>query len=540
MADKRITDQVTDTTLSAGDYIIVDSSGEGTRKFDLGTKLSAIDTAITAEATAREAADSQLKEDLSQVEDIVYYEVLVDFATTSGKKGYVQANGNWSQNNNAKSYFVPVTEEDKKVKITANSNKATVIAFLKNDTVTNSTPPNYCDETSRIVLESSTTKEYDIPSDCGYICVMSKTAAASGFDPSEMVFVKAHTIPVISDEQITALFGFDFVTPPVINICGGIEQNIYWQNVIKGFNTKKAYCIETSAKTRNYDYFGRLTPAENASQSNQGFKIYFYPYNSGYRISSDTVSYNVVPKSSGTGLTKKILLIGDSLTFNAPLSKHLVDDLLTNDVMNVSLIGTLGTAPYLREGRSGWSPSDYVTGYEHGDSFTNAFWNPTSQAFDFSYYMTQNSFTGVDYVFINLGTNLGEHTVTEMVEALEEMVTSIHAYDANIRVGVWTPPPRALMGDGFLRGNDNTLDRVKAIIDQFKNRTGSRIYVVPVTLNVDPYHDFPYETVNVSSRNSSFQMVVSTDRTHPADAGYWKMADVIYNYIKYFGSLDAT
>lgn len=67
MADKRITDQVTDTTLSAGDYIIVDSSGEGTRKFDLGTKLSAIDTAITAEATAREAADSQLKEDLTYV-----------------------------------------------------------------------------------------------------------------------------------------------------------------------------------------------------------------------------------------------------------------------------------------------------------------------------------------------------------------------------------------------------------------------------------------------------------------------------------------
>ena len=67
--EKRFIDQVTDTALSAGDYIMVDSSSEGTRKFDLGTKLAAIDTAITAETTARAAADSQLKEDLSELYD---------------------------------------------------------------------------------------------------------------------------------------------------------------------------------------------------------------------------------------------------------------------------------------------------------------------------------------------------------------------------------------------------------------------------------------------------------------------------------------
>ena len=44
MADetKRIIDQDNDQTLSAGDYVIVDSQSEGTRKFDLGTELSAI------------------------------------------------------------------------------------------------------------------------------------------------------------------------------------------------------------------------------------------------------------------------------------------------------------------------------------------------------------------------------------------------------------------------------------------------------------------------------------------------------------------
>ena len=44
MADetKRIIDQDADTSLSAGDYVVVDSQAEGTRKFDLGSELSGI------------------------------------------------------------------------------------------------------------------------------------------------------------------------------------------------------------------------------------------------------------------------------------------------------------------------------------------------------------------------------------------------------------------------------------------------------------------------------------------------------------------
>lgn len=44
MADetKRVIDQTTDSSLSAGDYVIVDSESEGTRKFDLGTELTDI------------------------------------------------------------------------------------------------------------------------------------------------------------------------------------------------------------------------------------------------------------------------------------------------------------------------------------------------------------------------------------------------------------------------------------------------------------------------------------------------------------------
>ena len=49
MANKRIKDQTTVTTLQAGDYVIVDTeaSGVGTRKFDLGSALSGGGTGLT-------------------------------------------------------------------------------------------------------------------------------------------------------------------------------------------------------------------------------------------------------------------------------------------------------------------------------------------------------------------------------------------------------------------------------------------------------------------------------------------------------------
>ena len=47
MANKRITEQTTDSALVTGDYVIVDSQSEGTRKFDLGGELTDIKSDIT-------------------------------------------------------------------------------------------------------------------------------------------------------------------------------------------------------------------------------------------------------------------------------------------------------------------------------------------------------------------------------------------------------------------------------------------------------------------------------------------------------------
>ena len=44
MSDTRIIDQTTDTSLVDGDYVIVDSQNEGTRKYNLGKEIRDIKT----------------------------------------------------------------------------------------------------------------------------------------------------------------------------------------------------------------------------------------------------------------------------------------------------------------------------------------------------------------------------------------------------------------------------------------------------------------------------------------------------------------
>ena len=60
MSDTRIIDQTTDTSLVDGDYVIVDSQNEGTRKYNLGKEIR------------------DIKTDLSQLEE---YEIYVDGTT---------------------------------------------------------------------------------------------------------------------------------------------------------------------------------------------------------------------------------------------------------------------------------------------------------------------------------------------------------------------------------------------------------------------------------------------------------------------------
>lgn len=336
------------------------------------------------------------------------------------------------------------------------------------------------------------------------------------------------------------------VLPSKLRVCGGVEMNVYYPNIVRYLNTEKCQLVRPTSTFSNYGSFARWTPAADSSKSFDtkfGFSLVdTYAEN----ITSSVLSVSAVPKTTGNGVTKKVMFIGDSLTDADAFSAEIVR-MFEADGMNVELLGTLGSGANKNEGRSGWRAYTYVKCAQGSDDlknlgFTNPFYDPEKGGFDFSYYMEQQGYEGVDYVFICLGTNdtaRGNHkTEAELKELWDYMIDSIHEYDSSIRIGLWLPPTRSLMANRDRRAIDSSLWMNKWIISTYDNREDERLYLVPVYLNVDPYHDYRYQEVQVSNRNPDFKMVIDSDSVHPSSYGYYKIADVMYSYIKYFAYLD--
>lgn len=259
-------------------------------------------------------------------------------------------------------------------------------------------------------------------------------------------------------------------------------------------------------------------------------------------ILTKSFTYRSVLKTQGSGVTKKVMFIGDSITANGVYPGEVVN-LFANDDMSVQLIGTLGQSPARHEGRGGWSAEDYCTQSSY-NTYTNAFYNPTSHKFDFAYYMSENGFSGVDYVFISLGINdvykqtkpLSEAKYDAIVSYYNEMITSIRAYDSSIKIFVGLPILPA-NSDWALSYNAEItkaerLGLIQRLIQEYDGRESEGFVLVPLYCVVDTERDFPTESRPICARDVETVEYV-TDQTHPKTQGYYKIADVMYTYIKY-------
>lgn len=259
-------------------------------------------------------------------------------------------------------------------------------------------------------------------------------------------------------------------------------------------------------------------------------------------ILSKSFTYRSVLTTQGSGVTKKVMFIGDSITANG-IYPNEVKNLFDNDAMSVQLIGTLGQSPAKHEGRGGWSAEDYCTQVSL-NTYTNAFWNPSTSRFDFAYYMSVNGFSGVDYVFISLGINdvykqtkpLTDAKYNSIISYYNEMITSIRAYNASIKIFIGLPilPANSDWALSY-EADINKAERlglIQRLIQEYDGRESEGFVVVPLYCVVDTERDFPTESRPICARDSSTVEYV-TDQTHPKTQGYYKIADVMYTYIKY-------
>ncbi|ROI02948.1 SGNH/GDSL hydrolase family protein [Chryseobacterium sp. G0240] len=187
----------------------------------------------------------------------------------------------------------------------------------------------------------------------------------------------------------------------------------------------------------------------------------------------------------------------------------------------------------------------------------NNFYNPSTQKFDFSYYLssTGQTFSNNGWVILNLGINdMFSSTTLEdaaakvevMISKYNEMIASIKAYNSTIRIGILVTIPPAdqnAFGESYSVGQFSEMYRKTGLITwqnrlhkEYDNTTANnnRIYLIPAHLSVDTDYDFPTVARPVNADNTVTE-VVQINGVHPADAGNKKMARAIAAAFKYYG-----
>lgn len=275
-------------------------------------------------------------------------------------------------------------------------------------------------------------------------------------------------------------------------------------------------------------------------------------YKDGSVIGKKKCILKVAGMKFGKGISKKILIIGDSTTVCAQENNGKVEygqmgtSLLENfrdDVMKVEFLGTQGTYPYTHEGRSGWSTESY---FQEDSPFI------FNGIFDFSEYMKINNYKGVDYVFINLGINdlfqwiddkEAKKGIKETTHYYNEMIESIQSYDSDINIGICLTIPPGYSQDAFGGMYGTLIPRwkyknhyimwVNALIESFDNKQMRHLYLVPINTNIDTKYNMGMADIQVNARNTRLEeQIIPNGNCHPDETGYAQIADVYFSFLK--------
>jgi hypothetical protein len=275
--------------------------------------------------------------------------------------------------------------------------------------------------------------------------------------------------------------------------------------------------------------------------------------------SSKSVNSNLIIASSnaGNGETASIIILGDSTTNNGTVIEKLNTN-FSSDVMNVTTLGTRGTAPNNHEGRSGWKLNDYFTkeyiDYTDGRGHVaNPFYNPSTQTFDAAYYFANSGIAVPDFFIINMGVNdvfsftsdtALDSGIDQFISYVDAAITSLKAAAPNTKICICcTIPPnhsQDAFGKAYACGQtrnrckrNNTL-LVDRIIEEYDGRESENIYVIPIHTNLDTVYNMGMETLPVNARNTdvTYQSPILNGGVHPVASGYWQIADVYTASIK--------
>jgi len=306
---------------------------------------------------------------------------------------------------------------------------------------------------------------------------------------------------------------------PKIRFTQGLEEKLYYHNM-----------IALSINDINLNIGGQATKQDDGVVYNPVSTVsdgngYFYTvYDSNMSIVANSVngSTNRIYVVADNVQNCSALIIGDSIIAYGGIGQQLLS-MFAERNKTITLLGTLGTGDNKNEGRAGWKSSDYFTDKTY-DSVVNPFYNPSTETFDFSFYMSNNGYSSVDYVVLHIGANDLYNTpmsearaqIAETVGNICAMIDSILAFNPNQKIILELFSP--------VTKNTQYLDNIaqKEIRAKFTNCNAVLMY------EVTKYND----KVRVS--NDYLVLDPNTDiadNIHPNAGGFVKLGKALFSQI---------
>lgn len=345
----------------------------------------------------------------------------------------------------------------------------------------------------------------------------------------------------------------EIVAPPYVYAVQGRECNVYIDNLHLS-DAKDWLHNFDAAISGSQQQNERWTWTPTEALASGALSVAVHDKTSGALVSSKTMQQRAAASDAGTGLTKKVLVIGDSL-INAGVITQTLLDIAATDAMKVTLLGTRSTtsASNRHEGRGGWSFQTYATNYTGLPPYgLNPFW--IGGSVNFPQYLIDNAIETPDWVPIHLGINDAfSYTSDAAVVAAtatafgyaDTLIASIKAAGAGVKVALMIPPPPSSDQDAFAssygtgqtrwRHKRNILILARELIAKYAGQEANRIYLVPSNTALDTVNNMSrWAASPVNSRNTAVTVARQADGVHPASTGYQQMGDALWAFLKYY------
>lgn len=384
----------------------------------------------------------------------------------------------------------------------------------------------------------------------GWNAVWSATTVTSGYGQPAMKFLMESDELRAYKLQVTAAIAAsvsvpptpELVMPPYIFGVQGRECNVYFDNLHLAAAGDYLHDV-TSASTTGTQQQERWTWTPSGALTSGSVVVGVNDKRTGTALVTKTSNQRAAASTAGTGLTKKVIVVGDSLVAAGVITQTMLD-ISAGDAMHATMLGTLGTAPNQHEGRGGWTVSTYVT---TGSPFY------ISGAVNFPQYLTNNSIAVPDWVLIHLGINdvFGQttdagasSTADSAFTLLDTLITSIKVSGAGVNVGLMIPTPPSATEDAFganyatgstrWRFKRNILIWARQMLVKYAGQEASRIYLIPSNTALDTVNNM---SIAASAPVNSRSLVSSTRQSngvHPATQGYQQIGDAVWAFLKYY------